>query len=97
MSWILWALMLLLQQGSSTWVGRAKSQDSSRKLAIASVVSNGVWFLSQVIIVDNITSALKSSDYVRIGYTLVFYTFFCVVGNVVAHKALLHSERRLVP
>jgi hypothetical protein len=94
MTWFLWAIMLLLQQGSSTWVGRAKAQDSSRALAIASVVSNAVWFLSQVIIVDNITSALKSHDYLRIGYTLVFYTAFCVIGNVGAHRLLIHHETR---
>lgn len=95
MTWILWAMMLLAQQGSSTWTSRAKSQDNTKKLAVASFFGNLIWFVSQVIIVDNVSSALKSHEYFRIGYTAFFYTFFCVGGNVLAHKILIYHEGRV--
>jgi hypothetical protein len=89
MSWVIWALVLLIQNASFTWVSRARNSGSVKYHAVASVFSNGVWFASQVVVVGKITEALKSHDWPLMIGTGLFYTVFTVLGSVAMHHFLM--------
>jgi hypothetical protein len=95
-SYVLWALVLMLQAGSSTWASRARNTGSVGYHAVAAVFSHGVWFVSLYLIVDKTKSAQTAAGAVAIG---VFYTTFCVIGSVVAHyvsQNYLEQGKRVV-
>lgn len=47
----LWFLMLVFQTAAFTWVSRARNSASYSYHAIASVFSNGIWFVSQFFLI----------------------------------------------
>jgi hypothetical protein len=87
MDWVIWAGMLLLQNAAFTWVSRARNSTSISYHALASVCSNGVWFLNLGLAVDKINSAWGSWGLLLL--TATFYTVFTVVGSVSAHYFLM--------
>ena len=89
MSWIVWAVVLLIQNAAFTWVSRARNSKSVGYHAVASVFSNGVWFLSQVVVVSKITDALKGHNTPLLVGTALFYTVFTVLGSIGAHHFLM--------
>lgn len=87
--WLLWGALLLLQNASFTWVSRARNSKSLRYHAVASVASNGVWFLSLGIAVDKIADARAADSWLLLAGTAAFYTVFTVVGSVGMHHLLM--------
>jgi flagellar biosynthesis component FlhA len=67
-----WFLLLVAQTAAFTWVSRARNSGSYGYHAIASVFSNGVWFVSQFVLIgmavkpgmDVLTIAKLGSIYV---------------------------------
>jgi flagellar biosynthesis component FlhA len=51
MSLVFWFLLLVVQNAAFTWVSRARNSGSYGYHAIASVFSNGVFFVSQFILI----------------------------------------------
>jgi hypothetical protein len=94
MTWLLWALLLLAQNASFTWVSRARNSRSLGYHAIASVGSNGVWFISLGFAVDKLQDAMRAESWGPFVFTAVFYTVFTVIGSVGAHHFLMtHVEK----
>jgi hypothetical protein len=91
MSWVLWAVMLLVQNASFTWVSRARNSKSLGYHAIAAVASNGVWFLGLSVAVDKLREAETLMQY---STTAIFYTVFTVIGSVGAHHLLQTKVER---
>lgn len=89
MSWLLWGILLLLQNASFTWVSRARNSGSLGYHAVASVGSNGIWMLGQFIVIDKVVKALASGDAGLIAGTVAFYTLFTVIGSVGMHHILM--------
>lgn len=88
MSWILWAILLLLQNASFTMVSRARNSKSLTYHALAAVGSNGVWFLSLGIAINKVTEAMASASWRLMAATALFYTVFTVIGSVGMHHLL---------
>jgi O-antigen/teichoic acid export membrane protein len=86
MSWVVWAVVLLLQNASFTLVSRARNSRSLSYHAIASVLSNGIWFLSLGLAVNKLTEA---ETWGQIAFTAAFYTVFTVIGSVGMHHVLM--------
>ncbi len=84
-----WAVILLAQNAAFTWVSRARNSGSIGYHGVASIFSNGVWFASQVIVIDQIRQALISHDILRIVLTGAFYTLCTVIGSVSMHAFLM--------
>jgi hypothetical protein len=96
MTWILWALLLVLQNASATLVSRARQSNSYYFHAAAAVGSNGIWFASQFILIDSIVSMAKTGSWPLIVATGVFYTTFTIIGSVGMHYiSARHIERKL--
>jgi hypothetical protein len=87
--WFLWGALLLVQNASFTWVSRARNSRSLAYHAIASIASNGIWFLSLGIAVNKVAEAQASGSWGLFAGTALFYTAFTVAGSVGAHHFLM--------
>ena len=93
MSWFVWAVVLLLQNASFTWVSRARNSGNIKYHALAAVGSNGIWFITQFIVVGLITKAIQQHDISLAVRTGLWYTLWTVVGSVTMHWFLMrHIE-----
>lgn len=97
MSWIVWAAVLLLQNFSNGLMGRARMTSSLRYSGLASVFSNGTWFVAQFIAIDKITKLLDQTAWWAVVGTAIFYVTFTVLGSLIAHHlSMKYLERRFV-
>ena len=97
-SWVVWAIMLLVQNASFTWVSRARNSSSIRYHALAALCSNGVWFIALTVAVDKIAEVRQSQSLLAFAATALFYTVFTVLGSVGSHAFLMSKvERRVTP
>lgn len=85
MTWILWGLLLVVQNMAFTWVSRARNSGSFSYHAVASVFSNGIWFASQLILVDSIVRVARDADWVGAAQLGAFYTSCTVTGSILMH------------
>lgn len=83
--YVYWALFLLLQNASFTFVSRARNSGSYMLHATAAVCSNGVWFAAQFISLTLIVEAIKSGTMGEKVFMGLFYTTFTVLGSVAMH------------
>lgn len=92
--WIFWAFILVAQNMAFTFVSRARNSASLVRHILAAILSNGVWFVSQLILVSQLLDILtgKYGFWPAVG-TGVFYTVFTITGSVLAHKLSLITER----
>jgi hypothetical protein len=85
MNYFLWALLLIVQNFSFTLVSRARNSGSLGFHALAAVGSNGVWFASNFILIDNVISIIKTADLQQAVFIGLFYTVFTVAGSLSSH------------
>ena len=85
MKWVIWALILILQNASTTWASRARNSGSVGYHSIASIASNGVWFVSFTILTDSVLKAAASGSAWNWTFLFIFYTTFTVTGATLAH------------
>ena len=89
-----WAVLLVLQNASFTIVSRARNSGSDWYHAIAAVFSNGIWFLSNGIIIFNVTEVFDRGSPAEFALLLTIYIVCTVFGSVVAGKfARTHLEK----
>lgn len=91
MTWVVWAILLILQNASFTLVSRARNSSSLGYHAWASVLSNGVWFLSQLILFDSMLHVLKTGSLVEGMKVAVFYTACTMAGSLGMHWLALRK------
>lgn len=85
MRWIIWALVLVAQAGSSTWASRARNSGSPAYHGVAAIFSHGVWFVSNLFLIDSAVNVARSGAWTDAAWIGVFYTTFCTIGSVLAH------------
>lgn len=85
LKWSIWAGLLFLQNFSNTLISRARNGRSLGYHAICSVFSNGIWFLSSLVLVDNAVKVMRDGDWWLGGFVATFYTTFTVIGSVSGH------------
>lgn len=94
MKWIIWALILMAQNASTTWASRARNSGSVGYHALASVFSNGVWFISFTILADNVIKAVAQENWQSFIGMFLFYTTFTVAGATLMHYiSMTHLEK----
>ena len=81
----LWALFLVIQNASFTFVSRARNSGSYGLHAIAAVISNGVWITAQFVSLDIMIGVLKNGTLSDKAFVIAFYTFFTVTGSLTMH------------
>ena len=94
-TWIPWGLMLVVQNAAFTLVSRARNSNSLLYHGLASLLSNGVWFASQLILVNEFLAIFKSGDWTRAAVAAVFYTVCTMTGSIGMHWLALHKLERV--
>lgn len=83
MSLFFWFLLLIVQNAAFTWVSRARNSGSYGYHAIAAVFSNGVWFVSQFILISMVVKpGMPMSEAATLG---IVYIAGTVIGSVLMH------------
>lgn len=90
--WIIWGILLVLQNASHTATSRSRNSKSLWYTGVASVFSNGIWFASQFFIVDKLIAA--KGDVAFFASVLVFYIVLTALGSTGAHWYLMKFEAR---
>lgn len=90
-TWIVWAIMLMVQNASFTLVSRARNSKSLLYHALAAIGSNGVWFASQIVLVGSLVEILESGDVPLAIFTGLFYVFFTIAGSLTMHWIAIHK------
>lgn len=93
----LWALLLVVQTAAFTWVSRARNSGSLMYHGIASVFSNGIWFVSQFILIATVIKpGMPIRDIVLSG---AIYVVATVTGALLMHwvsmKYLEQGKRKV--
>jgi hypothetical protein len=92
--WVLWALLLMVQNLTFTFVSRARASASLRRHVIAAVGSNGVWILQLQIMLGPLMEYLNGKHGLLLQIAVgAYYTVFTVTGSVVAHYISLKTEK----
>lgn len=94
LSWMVWAIILVAQNFSFTFVSRARNSGSLSRHMVAGVFSNGVWFISQIIIFGQLY-AIMTGKYgiAKAVGTCIYYTAFTLLGSLLAHYYSLKFEK----
>lgn len=83
MSLVAWFLLLAVQNAAFTWVSRARNSASYGYHAVAAVVSNGIWFVSQFLLIAMVTKPdMPLREAAGLGAVYVAGT---VTGSVLMH------------
>lgn len=92
--WLLWPLILLAQNFAFTFVSRARSSASLMRHAKASLMSNGIWIVSQVILLGPMFEYLNGKH--GLGLQMLaeaVYTVSTMSGSLYAHYHALKTEK----
>lgn len=92
MEWIIWGILLFLQNAAHTATSRSRNSKSLVYTAVASVFSNGIWFASQFYIVHQLISV--EGNPLKFAATLAFYIVMTAAGSVASQRWLMKFENR---
>jgi len=94
--WLLWPLTLLWQNYAFTMVSRARNSGSLKRHAIASLQSNGVWFLQTLFAFTAFGHIIKGEyGWLLTAGAVAMYTAFTMAGSLYAHYQSLKKEKGL--
>lgn len=80
---VAWFLVLMAQSMAFTWVSRARNSGDVAYAGIASLVSNGIFFVSQILLISYAATTDKSAlELVKLG---IVYTAGSTSGSVLMH------------
>lgn len=91
MIWVLWAALLIAQNAAFTLVSRARNSNNIGYHAVASLLSNGVWFVSQFILINEMVQIIKTSDWMYGALVGIFYTAMTMTGSLGMHYIAMHK------
>lgn len=94
LKWLVWPAVLLAQNFAFTFVSRARSSASLMRHAKASLMSNGIWIVSQVILLGPMFEYLNGKH--GIGKQMLaeaVYTISTMAGSLYAHYHALKTEK----
>jgi hypothetical protein len=90
--WVLWAVLLFLQQFTFLFSGRAKSSGSLTYSFIAGLGSHSTWFFSNLFFVRSIIEFRDAPIGVKLA-VCAFYVAFCQAGTQIALRIAHRIER----
>lgn len=94
--YLVWAIILLAQNFSFVLVSRARNSPNIWYHAVCSLLSNGVWFVQNLILMGNIFEVFKTGNWLQAVGIGLFYTTFTMTGAISAHFfALQYVEKKV--
>ena len=89
MNYLEWSLLLAIQQFSFVVVSRARNSNNLWYGGIASVFSNGIWFLQSLLLTDGMIKVLQDSDWTTATKMGILYVTVNAVFAVIAQKVCM--------
>lgn len=81
--YVLWAILLVLQNAAFTWVSRARNSGSDLYHGIAAVFSNGIWLVATFFTFDKVFYAAITDGFtLEVGGASLLYVACTVSGSV---------------
>lgn len=78
-----WVIILFIQNAAFTWVSRARNSGSIVYHGIASIFSNGVWFVSQLILITAVVKpGMGIMELTKLG---ILYIIGTTSGSIAMH------------
>jgi len=102
MTWIIWTLLLIIQNFAFTMVSRARNSKSIPYHAIASLFSNGVFFAAQFLMIDLIVQIIETKNWYLLTAGGLVYIIATMTGSLTSHWVLMkwiepRVEKKLTP
>ena len=91
--WIIWAIILFLQQATYLFSGRAKASGSLVYSGIAGLFSHSTWFFANLYFVQSIFQFKDSPWHVKAA-VCAFYVTFTLSGTLTSQWAALRWVER---
>lgn len=85
-------VVAFVQNMAFTWVSRSRNSGDPNYHRWAAICSNGIWFVTQLLIINQVWPALTNGEWWRIALTAVVYVAATTEGSVLMMKILLKSE-----
>lgn len=93
--YVLWAILLVLQNAAFTWVSRARNSGSDLYHGIAAVFSNGIWLVATFFTFDKVFYAAITDGFtLEVGGASLLYVACTVSGSVYTGKFLRRFVER---
>jgi hypothetical protein len=89
---VLLAIAAFVQNMAFTWVSRSRNSGDPSYHRYAAIASNGIWFVTQVLLVSSLWPALTQGDWWKIAVTAIVYVAATTEGSVLMMKILLKTE-----
>ena len=86
------AVVAFIQNMAFTWVSRSRNSGDPLYHRWAALTSNGVWFITTLLIWNQIWVALTTGDWWRIVATGLVYIVATTEGSVMMMRILLKTE-----
>ena len=87
------AIVAFVQNMAFTWVSRSRNGGDPVYHRLAALCSNGIWFLTTLLIWNQLWAALTTGDWWRIIVVGAVYVFATTEGSVLMMRILLKTER----
>lgn len=92
--WITWPITLIWQNYAFTYVSRARNSGSLKRHAVATLQSNGVWFLQTIFVFTAFQNIMSGHYGWRLtAASVLMYTAFTMLGSIYAHYRALKKEK----
>lgn len=86
------AIVSFVQNAAFTWSSRSRNSGDPGYHRYAAWCSNGVWFVTVMLLGGNVMAALMQGDWWKIALLGLVYIAATTEGSVMAMKALLNRE-----
>ena len=86
------AVVAFIQNMAFTWVSRSRNSGDPNYHRWAAIASNGVWFITTLLIWNQLWVALTTGDWLKILLTGLVYVIATTEGSVLMMKILLKKE-----
>lgn len=83
--WVVWGLMLMLTNGMSTLVSRARNTPSYWYHGVCATMNHATWFIVQVLFVGVAIDIGAFRDWQAASFAWAFYTVCSTVGSITVH------------
>jgi hypothetical protein len=90
---LLLGFVAFVQNMAFTWVSRSRNSGDPSYHRYASYCSNGIWFVTNILIWHQVWNAIQQSDWKHLALAGLVYVIATAEGSVLMMKVLLKTEK----
>src|SRR3990167_3719966 len=90
---MLLSVVAYIQNMAFTWVSRSRNSGDPNYHRYAAVCSNGIWFITTLLIWNQLWTALTTGDWIKLLLPGIVYVIATTEGSVHMMKSVLKKEK----